>query len=626
MTTSHDPLLERLQRALAGRYSVERELGRGGMGVVYLAREVALERLVAIKVLPPDLAATAVLRERFLREARTAARLVHPNIVPIHAVEAQDGLVWFVMSWIRGETLGARVRRAGPLPAADAARIVQEAAWALAYAHRDGIVHRDVKPDNILLDEASGRALLADFGIARVRDRDGDTPAGDVMGTAAYMSPEQAAGEPLDGRSDLYALGVTAFLALTGELPFEAASPAALLGKHLVEPAPPVAALRPDLPPALAAAVDRCLRKDPAERFASADELAEALARALEATPPVPETVRRAQDEARQLVADVGGAGAMTVMAGIQAAAIALFHRSLPGMDPFAGFFDLAVVLGGAGLLGARGSALLVRVREAVARGATAEDFPRAEPATPPPPRGLPALALRLGVPFLLAAWGWMNDFNGLLQGYGQVVGGVAELVTALMVGRAAAEELVARRRGFWRRFWSGRAGRFLVAKATFGLRRRERAVDAARTEVVLADAAEALLDALPAPDREALAALRPAIRGLEAEAVLLRQRARELDEVLAAAGAAEPARLEAVRGRRAEVGERLATSVAALEGIRLDLLTLRAGIRPTGGLTAHLEAALRLGEDVDARLAAARDLQRLLGPEGRTPPEPTPA
>src|SRR3982750_147929 len=188
-----------LQTALAGEYSLQRELGRGGMGIVYLARDVA------IKVLPSHLARSEESRERFLREARTAAGLSHPHIVPIHRVGEADGFVFFVMSYVEGETLGERLRAQGPLSPADATRALREVAWALAYAHGRGVVHRDVKPDNILLEAGTDRALVTDFGIAHAgRDPAPATEPGKITGTAHFMSPEQPASEPVAGRSAIY--------------------------------------------------------------------------------------------------------------------------------------------------------------------------------------------------------------------------------------------------------------------------------------------------------------------------------------------------------------------------------------------------------------------------------------
>src|SRR5689334_17259534 len=229
MTSPTDEFLE-LQAALAGEYSLQRELGRGGMGIVYLARDVQLDRDVAIKVLPAHLARTAESRARFVREARTAAGLSHPHIVPIHRVGESAGFVYFVMSYVEGETLGERLRRDGPLAPADATRVLREVAWALAYAHGRGIVHRDVKPDNILIEAGTGRAMVTDFGIAHGGATSvSSTDPGKIMGTANFMSPEQAAGEPIDGRSDMYALGVVGYLAVSGRLPFEASNLPALL-------------------------------------------------------------------------------------------------------------------------------------------------------------------------------------------------------------------------------------------------------------------------------------------------------------------------------------------------------------------------------------------------------------
>src|SRR5213076_3570679 len=278
-----------LQELLAGRYSIERELGRGGMGIVLLARDVALDRPVAIKLLPPHLATRPDERERFLEEARTAAGLAHPNIVPIHLVEARGELVLFVMGFVDGETLRDRVERAGPLSPRLALKLLQEVAWALGYAHQRGVIHRDVKPDNILIERATERALVTDFGIA------------------LYMSPEQACGEPVDARSDLYSLGATFFYALTGRAPFEGTNLPAILTKQVYETAPLVQALRPEVPAKVAAVVDRLLRKAPAERFQTADDLArvagEVRGRDFRAPPLVRAFVRNAQVSTMVLLA-----------------------------------------------------------------------------------------------------------------------------------------------------------------------------------------------------------------------------------------------------------------------------------------------------------------------------------
>src|SRR5256712_6180300 len=273
MTASISPEFLALQDLLAGLYAIARERGRGGGGIVLLARDVALARRVETNLPPPHLATRPDERDRFLQEARTAAGLAHPNIVPIHLVEARGELVFFVMGFVDGETLRDRVERAGPLPPRLATKLLQEVAWALGAAHQRGVIHRDVKPDNIMIERATERALVTDFGIALGR-RAAESAGGPVVGTARYMSPEQACGEAVDARSDLYSMGATFFYALTGRAPFEAANLPAILTKHVYETAPLVQALRPEVPAKLAAVVDRLLRKAPPERFQTADDLA----------------------------------------------------------------------------------------------------------------------------------------------------------------------------------------------------------------------------------------------------------------------------------------------------------------------------------------------------------------
>jgi hypothetical protein len=252
------------------------------MGIVLLARDERLDRPVALKVLPAHLAGDATLRERFLREARTAAQLAHPHVVPVYRADEAAGVAYFAMGYVDGPTFGERLRERGTLPVAEVVRTLREAAWALAYAHARGIVHRDVKPDNILVERATGRALVTDFGIARTGMNAALTQDGHVLGTVHFMSPEQALGEPLDGRSDLYALGCIGFLALSGRLPFPDPAPQAVLVAHATRPAPPLRSVAPEVPAPVAAVIDQCLRKAPGERYATGEALADALQQALE--------------------------------------------------------------------------------------------------------------------------------------------------------------------------------------------------------------------------------------------------------------------------------------------------------------------------------------------------------
>lgn len=276
---------ESLQQLLSGQYVLERELGRGGMGVVFLAKEVRLDRLVAVKVLPPELGLNPELRERFLREARTAAQLSHPNIVPIFRADEIGGYAFFTMAFVDGESLADRVRARGSLPPADAVRVLREAAWALAYAHARGVVHRDVKPENIMIERGSNRAVVTDFGIARDQLASSLTQEGFVLGSAHYMSPEQAAGDKLDGRSDLYSLGVVGFEVLSGRRPFDAEGAASVMAQQVTRPAPSILSLVPNLPRALAGVIDRCLAKNPDDRYPTGEALADALQAALDAAP-----------------------------------------------------------------------------------------------------------------------------------------------------------------------------------------------------------------------------------------------------------------------------------------------------------------------------------------------------
>jgi tetratricopeptide (TPR) repeat protein/TolB-like protein len=278
--------MDRLEAALADRYTLVRELGRGGMATVYLARDVRHDRPVALKVLRPELAA-ALGPERFLREIRTTAQLAHPHILPLHDSGSAAEFLYYVMPYVEGESLRERLNREKQLPLEDALRLAREVADALSYAHGHGLIHRDIKPENILLQ--AGHAVVADFGIARAVTEAGGkrlTETGLAVGTPAYMSPEQAAGSgDLDGRSDVYALGCVLYEMLAGEPPFTGPTVESLVHQHLAVEPQAVTAIRPAVPAPVAAALHRTLAKAPADRFQSAAAFAGAIAQSTAATP-----------------------------------------------------------------------------------------------------------------------------------------------------------------------------------------------------------------------------------------------------------------------------------------------------------------------------------------------------
>lgn len=273
----------RLGRALDGRFVVRDLLGAGGMGLVFLADDLTLERTVALKVLPPDVARDATVVTRFQREAKTAARLEHPGIIPVYGVESADGLHFFAMKYVAGRSLDAVLREDEPPSVSFTLRVLREAAAALAHAHRHGVVHRDVKPANIMLDE-DARVVLTDFGISKVAPTSTSsttavqlTEMGTALGTPYYMAPEQGLGQPVDGRADQYALAILGFQMLAGRLPFDGDSPQAIIHRHIHEAPPRLNALRPDVPAPLAAAIARALSKAPSNRYPSMEEFAAAL-------------------------------------------------------------------------------------------------------------------------------------------------------------------------------------------------------------------------------------------------------------------------------------------------------------------------------------------------------------
>ena len=611
-----------LQAALAGEYSLQRELGRGGMGIVYLARDVQLDRDVAIKVLPSHLAATDVSRERFVREARTAAGLSHPHIVPIHRVGAAAGFVYFVMSYVEGETLGERLRRDGPLSPADSMRVLREVAWALAYAHGRGIVHRDVKPDNILLEADTGRALVTDFGIAHGGATSlGDTDPGKIMGTANFMSPEQAAGEPIDGRSDLYSLGVVGYLTASGRLPFEASNLPALLVKQATEAAPSVLRAAPGLPPALAGAIDRCLARDPAERYPDGESLGAALAPTSDARPALPTTLR-SWLAARNplLVPYMGWSSFFSVLTAGNV------YANMTG-NPGSHWRDVATLAGiaSAPLLPIVGFHLnqarrqfrsghtLADLRSAleIARRerAESESLVRSEGEVPAH-RVLrlvtAASATWLAVTIVLIFQGVFHENRtNLVWIFGPVL---STMVLGAVSNALDVQFIPTKLREWWQtgirdRLWNSRVGEWLAIR--LGAPERSRAIGGGvfrPTEAALGVAASELFAALPKSYREQLAELPATIEALEARAA----EARAEVEMLAALGPSGSSDADALEARRGTAASHLSESVAALEGIRLDLLRLHAGASDLAPLTTLIDAARVLGEDV-RRLAEAQ-------------------
>ncbi|HXH63043.1 MAG TPA: serine/threonine-protein kinase, partial [Gemmatimonadales bacterium] len=341
---------DRLQRALGNAYVLGERIGRGGFGAVYRVRDVRLKRDVAVKVLRSDLMESRQMEVRFLREAEAVAQLRHPNIIPIYGVGEGDGLIYFIMPLVQGESLLARLQREGPLPIPEVRRILADVASALTVAHKAGIVHRDLKPENIMLEGDARHVLLMDFGIAKTLGAGGAggagalTSQGMILGTPYYMSPEQAMGAAeLDGRSDVYSLGVVGFQMLTGRVPFHGESVQSVLLMHISAPPPEIQSLRPDTPPALSKLVMRCLAKRPQERWSSSAELAGALSGA---SPPasisswrLPRpawlTARRAGIGAAAVVAIAAGTFAVARLRGRAA-------ESRPGHTPWE---DLGVTI-----------------------------------------------------------------------------------------------------------------------------------------------------------------------------------------------------------------------------------------------------------------------------------------
>ena len=287
-------LRDALVQALGPDYELGPEIGRGGMGVVYRATDLSLQRDVAIKVLPPELSYRKDLRERFTREAQLAGGLNHPHIVPIYDVDDGHKLVWYEMALIDGESVRARVEREGPLTEPQTRRIIREVAWALGYAHARGIIHRDIKPDNILLEQGTGRALVTDFGIAKMAETDGGTQPGMVLGSLMYMAPEQATGEDdIDGRADIYSLGLCGHFMLGGKAPFDKATIVTVAARIVTGATPDFDAIERPIEPAFRSLLEKCVAPDPNDRWEDAEAILEALGPRALVPRPMPASIRR---------------------------------------------------------------------------------------------------------------------------------------------------------------------------------------------------------------------------------------------------------------------------------------------------------------------------------------------
>jgi serine/threonine-protein kinase len=635
MAESTDLFLS-LQEALAGRYSIDREIGRGGMGVVFLAHEVHLDRLVAIKVLPPERASDPALRERFLREVRMAARLSHPNIIPIHAVEETERFVFYVMAFIDGETLTDRVRARGPFSGSEGARVLREVAWALAYAHGQGIVHRDVKPDNILIERATNRVLVADFGIAAAL---GDASVDGVTGTPEVMSPEQVLGKSLDARTDLYAMGATGYFAFSGRYPFEGTTTTELLAKHVTAEAPALSAI--GVPRKIAALMKQCLRKDPADRPADANHVAEKLTLVLEQRREIPVVLRSFIKRAARMDSTGTFTGAVLLLpVSVLAAAR---YGSLAGFGTLIGVATaapLTYMTGVARRLVRQGFAhadLDPAFRAEIEQ--TEEELSLESPEVEFSPVFQQVLKsftfLSVGVAavayaVMLFAYpsprgflggpvgGWIDQTIDLWLMPILVLSSLSSLLGGFLWGSYAKQKRDVDTR-FWSRLWQGPMGRaaFGLASRFTSASARTTAMTHRATELSIGLAAEQLFETLPKDVRKELAGVPQLVSRLQADVQSLRRQQEELQELAALSP------IQDFSSRRASVNSKLTEAVGALETLRLDLLRLHAGSTTVKSVTTHMGIAEDVSREINRMIAANADVDRLLA--FPTEAEPTP-
>ena len=609
--TAPDSLFLSFQQAVSGRYSLDRELGRGGMGVVYLAREVHLDRLVAIKLLPPERAADPALRERFLREVRLAAKLSHPNIIPIHAVEESAEFVFYVMAFIDGETLTQRVRQRGPLAGSDGARVLREVAWALGYAHDQGFVHRDVKPDNILIERSSSRVLVADFGIAAAL---GNVSADGITGTPEFMSPEQVLGKPLDGRTDIYGLGATGFFAFSGRFPFEGASPTEILAKQVSTPAPALGSLGVAVPRKVAALVDRCLRKDPVERPATANQVAEQITTMLAQRREIPVALRSFIKRGARMNSSGTLFISLTILPVSMTAAAKL--GALGGYATLGGYVLFPPFI-----------YMVMAARKLVRQGFAHADLDpafKAEAEHSEEELAIDRHPARMVVERLAKFTARVSaavaavSFAGILFagagsldrwfGMGFSASATVALISALVYGLSAQHRQDIDTR-FWAKLWRGPMGRgaFALASRFAGSDSRTTAMTHRATELSLGLAAEQLFESLPKETKKQLAAVPDLLTRLQTDAQTLRRQRDELQDVVAGDGNVDS---ELIR-LRDTVHAKLGEAVGALETIRLDLLRLHAGAANMQSITTHLGDAAEVSNEIGRLIAAHSEVGR---------------
>jgi serine/threonine-protein kinase len=547
----------------------------------------------------------------------------------MHAGDQSDGFVYFVMAYVDGETLAQRVQTRGPVPSRDATRWLREVAWALSYAHGRGVVHRDIKPDNILIERESGRALVADFGIASITDDGSAAQNGSALhGTPEFMSPEQALGGEPGVPSDIYALGVTAYYALSGRVPFTGENATQVLAQHCTSPVPPLASRGLVVPRKLAQLVERCLAKTPEERPASADVIAEQLGAAIEQRRELPVALRAFVKRNGRM----DGGGTLLTLFGALVGGVGVSAW----LGPAAGVITIAGTMLAAPLVFG-----VTAARRLLQHGFAQADLAPAfaseletvrEEHSVQPRRALMAMEwagrsmARIGattsaalVPLAMAG-ALVPRFEGVQS----LLLVTLSLTSAVTIGWLA---LLGLTRDvdvtFWRAVWTGRFGRvaFTFAKRWRGDAVANPALTHRATELSLSLAAEQLFESLPRDTRTALGDVPAVLQRLQSDAQQLRVKLNQLQDVLGDAAVREQdPSYDTLREERARVQQRMQDAVASLETLRLGLLRLHAGSMTVDGFTTHLGVAEELSADVARLVSAQHDVQQMLFPQYRAP------